>query len=68
MTPREKLLLDIESLKESLQHDWTALSKSLTAAERRNIRQQINGCWVEMKKLRNLLKGPGRTDAKSDGS
>ncbi len=61
MTANEKVIQNIESLKVSLQQDWGALSKSFTAAQRRDLRRQINGCWAEMKKVRDLLKGPGAT-------
>jgi hypothetical protein len=59
MTANEKVLQNIESLKASLQQDWGALSKSFTAAQRRDLRRQINACWAEMKKVRDTLKGPG---------
>jgi hypothetical protein len=59
MTANEKVLQNIESLKASLQQDWATLSKSFTAAQRRDLRRQINGCWAEMKKVRDMLKGPG---------
>jgi hypothetical protein len=68
MTASEKLMHDIESLKATLQLDWIGLSKSLTSAERRNIRRQINSSWIEMKKLRNLLKGPQPAEDDSDAA
>jgi hypothetical protein len=56
MTETEKLIRDIETLRESLQHDWVDLgTKSLSSAERHQIQQHIDWATTELKALYDRL-------------
>jgi hypothetical protein len=56
MTPTEKLLRDIETLRASVRTDWADLgTKSLSKEERAGIRQHIEICNAELKGLLEKL-------------
>ena len=57
MTETEKLIRDIQTLRESIQIDWADLaSNPLREEERKNIRMHIELCQIELK---NFLNGCG---------
>ncbi len=52
MTKREKLLRDIETLRESIRQEWTDMAQlSLTAEERGRIGRHIQLCIEELHDL-----------------
>lgn len=52
MTETEKLLRDIQTLRESIQIDWADLdSNPLREEERKNIRMHLELCQTELKNL-----------------
>jgi hypothetical protein len=52
MTETEKLLRDIETLRESIQIDWDDLHSNPLREEERNIvRTHLEACQAELKKL-----------------
>lgn len=54
MNEKEKLIRDIDTLRESIRLDWQEIgTKSLTDEEKQGIRQHIGWCQNE---LDNLLK------------
>jgi hypothetical protein len=56
MTETEKLLRDIQTLRESIHIDWDDLaSNPLREEERKNIRVHIELCQIELKNLLDRL-------------
>lgn len=52
----EKLVLDIETLRKSIQLDWAELSMvNLSTDERENIKEHIQWCILELKTIENEL-------------
>ncbi len=52
MIETERLLRDIETLREALQHNWLDLdSKHLTKEERKGIREHIAFCQAALSEL-----------------
>jgi hypothetical protein len=53
MTAAEKLFREIEELKEAIQIDWDYLSSNVhREEERERVRNHLDRCEVELKKLR----------------
>jgi hypothetical protein len=53
MTEKEKVIRDIESLRESLRHDWWEfVTKPM---ERNAIRAHVDACMNELNTLKTLL-------------
>jgi hypothetical protein len=52
MTPTEKVLREIEALRESIEIDWDDLnSNPLREEERRDVRAHLEACQAELKRL-----------------
>ena len=49
MSPTDKIIRDIESLQESMRHDWQDLGKlDLNASERKNVRKHMKWCAAQL--------------------
>jgi hypothetical protein len=56
MNQKEKLLRDIETLRESVRHDWRDLSAvQLSQEDRAGIKKHIQCCLAELKELEKKL-------------
>jgi len=63
MTDKEKLLRNIETLRNSLNLDWADLgSKNLSGAERREIETHLDWCIEELRRLKNSMHQFPRSD------
>ena len=64
MNNQDKLIRDIDTLRESIKTDWQDMAgRNLTAPQRRDIRKHIAWCINELNTLLLRLEFDGITDA-----